>query len=228
MSLLLKIKKRKVCFRHKIQELFKKLTWITSSLNLPFLFFFLFFFPTQKKNVSAWDEIENRECRGKKSLTPRTWLQLHPSSLLFPQKSCVKNVSIGMLLGAPYRAWASEGRDCIHALGSMGTPNRKPQPSLWVLGCPWVSSPFHLLWFIQTMSWSHFLLRQDIFCHSFWMPALCLNGYLLYSPSPSSRLFLTLEDYEVCQAPAVFPLLLYLVMDVSAQGLSWDSLPTRS
>lgn len=40
-----------------------------------------------------------------------------------------------------------------------------------------------------------------------WLPSLFLP-----------LLFLTLEDYEVCQAPAVFPLLLYRLMDVSARG----------
>lgn len=50
-------------------------------------------------------------------------------------------------------------------------------------------------------------------------------SFIPFSNTPS---LLTLKDYEICQAPAVFPLLLYPVMYVSTQGLSRDSLPTRS
>lgn len=49
-----------------------------------------------------------------------------------------------------------------------------------------------------------------------------------FIPFSNTPPLLTLEDYEICQAPVVFPLLLYPVMYVSTQGLSRDSLPTRS
>lgn len=99
-----------------------------------------------------------------------------------------------MLLGAPYRTRASEGSDCLHTWGPQG---------------PHIGKEGHTASAITVGPWMSLSL----------FPSPSPGGssrtrvtylFLLFHPNP---LFLTLEDYEVCQAPDMFPLLLYLAGD---------------